>query len=100
LWYRTYAKVRARDGGYHPGAPDFDDAAFGQAGFRADASFAGNHALTLLGDGYSGRMGQRTGISDDDPPSFALVDRDAKVAGADVVARLSGPFRRRGSYRL
>src|SRR6267378_2569390 len=57
--YRTYAKYSDRDAEFHQNGDDFDGWHLGLAGFRADADRGEKNHLSLQGDLYAGKAGQR-----------------------------------------
>src|SRR5437773_7737839 len=63
LAFRTYAKYSERDAEFHRNTPDFDDWHLAQGGFRMDGDRGGSDHLTVQGDLYGGKAGQRTTVS-------------------------------------
>src|SRR6267143_6547916 len=57
--FRTYARFSDRDAEFHQNADNFDGWHMGLAGFRADADPGQRDRVTLQGDLYEGRAGQR-----------------------------------------
>ena len=71
-----------------------------QGGFRADWSLAGNRSLTLQGDAYTARLGQRYTMPSLSPPYSQTSTRDAPLGGANVLARWAGSAGARGEFQL
>ncbi len=93
--YRVYAKAFARDATWHSDGSEFDDWHMTQGGFRTDFDFANDQRLTVQGDLYGGRAGQRTRVTNYTAPFLRDVDRDARLSGGNLLARWS-----RGKLRL
>ncbi len=85
--YRTYAKLSERDAEFHPDADKFDGWHMAQAGFRADADPRLHDHLTLQGDLYDGKAGQRTVITTYTAPYIETVEEDAGLSGANLLGR-------------
>jgi iron complex outermembrane receptor protein len=85
--YRVYAKGRIRDGGHDASAPDFDEWRMGQIGFRTDWDAGTRDELTVQGDLYGGRLGQRTTLAFYSPPFGRTVERESPVSGGNLVGR-------------
>ena len=87
--YRAYGKFFDRDGGFHRDGVEFDDWRVGQGGFRTDFELANDARLSLQGDAYYGRIGQRTTVSAYQPPYSSVVTDDALVSGGNLLGRYS-----------
>src|SRR6266571_5010249 len=87
LAYRTYAKFSDRDAEFHPDRDHFDGWHMAQAGFRADADPRQHDHLTLQGDLYAGKEGQRTVISTYTAPYIETVEEDAGLSGGNLLGR-------------
>ena len=89
--YRAYIKGVDRGPEFHADANNFDGWKAGQAGFRSDWSLAHSRALTVQGDIYDGRLGERPSISFYTPPFSAVSNVEAPLSGGNVLARLTSP---------
>jgi iron complex outermembrane receptor protein len=96
--YRAYAKSSERDASFHPDGSAYDDWRLTQGGFRTDFALDGSRQLTVQGDLYGGRAGQRTRISSYSLPYVSDVDQDARLSGGNVLARFSSGRFRAQSY--
>jgi iron complex outermembrane receptor protein len=97
--YRVYAKSFAREATWHPDGSRYDDWHMTQGGFRSDFDLAVAHRLTVQGDVYGGRAGQRTRITAYSPPYLRDVDEDADLSGFNGLVRLErGPVRLQGYF--
>ena len=83
--FRTYAKFSDRDAEFHPNADNFDGWHMARAGFRADADPRNQDHLTLQGDLYSGKAGQRTIITTYIAPYSETVEEDADLSGGNLL---------------
>src|SRR5437773_3485433 len=82
---RTYAKYSDRDAEFHQNGDDFDDWHLGLAGFRADADRGERNHLTLQGDLYAGKAGEREAITTYTSPFIQSVERDADLSGGHLL---------------
>lgn len=87
LHYRVYGKFFNRDALFHPTGEDFDDWRMAQGGFRADLDLPERNTVTLQGDLYSGKAGQRTTVTTYQPPASQVVDKDADLSGGNLSLR-------------
>jgi iron complex outermembrane recepter protein len=85
--YRLYGKYSDRDAEFHAHGSDFDAWHMEQGGFRADTSLSTSDVVTVQGDGYSSRIGQRATPSFFTQPYIKTVDADANLSGGNVLAR-------------
>ena len=85
--YRLYGKHSDRDAQFHADGSDFDPWHMAQGGFRTDTTLSASDVLTVQGDGYSSRNGQRARPSAYTLPYVATVDADADLTGGNVLAR-------------
>jgi iron complex outermembrane receptor protein len=83
--YRVYGKLWSRGAGFHESGPDFDDSHLYQGGFRADWDLREADELTVQGDLYSGRQGERVTVTRFEKPFTETVFADGKVSGGNVV---------------
>lgn len=84
--YRVYGKMSARSPEKHADNAEFDESRFLQVGARTDWA-AGPQSLTVQGDIYSARLGQRTALLTDTPPYSRTETRQAPLAGGNLLAR-------------
>ncbi len=81
--YRVYAKALRRAAQFHADGNEFDDWNAIQSGFRADwQRGAGN--VTVSGDVYRTRAGERAGVSFYTPPSAQTVDARVTLTGGNL----------------
>ena len=85
--YRVYAMGFGRAPGYHLDRDEYDDWQMGQAGFRTDSSLTSRDTLTVQGDLYKGRVGQRINIAYFSPPTQQNVEGTQFVSGGNLLAR-------------
>lgn len=100
LNYRVYGKFFDRDAGFHQGTGDFDAWHMGQAGFRADWAAGEADSLTLQGDVYEGRAGERTAIASFSAPFSETVEDDTALSGGNVLGRWRHAFGSTSEARL
>ncbi len=91
--YRVYAKYFKRDAEFHPDGDDFDAWHLAQGGFRTDWKLRGDDRLTVQGDLYSGRTGERTSLSYYDPPYSRTVESQGQLSGGNLTARWDHPMK-------
>jgi len=85
--YRVYGKYFRRDAAFHATTNGYDDWHMAQGGFRTDWKLRGEDRLTVQGDAYSGRTGERAVLSFLTPPYLRTVDSEAPLSGGNVTAR-------------
>jgi iron complex outermembrane receptor protein len=85
--YRVYGKYFRRDAAFHTTTDDYDDWHMTQGGFRTDWKLRGDDRLTVQGDAYTGRVGERTTVSFYERPYLRTVEQDAPLSGGNVTAR-------------
>lgn len=85
--FRAYGKAADRGSFFHPDGNDYDAWHMAQGGFRADLDFASGDSVTVQGDAYQGRIGERTPIALYEPPYTTTVNFDARVSGGNALAR-------------
>ena len=90
--YRVYAKYFDRDAAFHPDGHDFDAWHMGQGGFRMDWDHGPDDELTVQGDLYEGRAGQRKAVTSFSPPFTATVEDRARLSGGNVLGRWEHTF--------
>lgn len=87
---RGYFKGFGRGPQFHRTGLDFDDWWKMQGGVRGDWTLAGDRTLTIQGDAYTARLGQRRAITDYAPPFSTTSEVDTPVNGGNLLARWSG----------
>jgi iron complex outermembrane receptor protein len=87
--FRVYGKALDRGPQFHADGADFDGWRSAQGGFRIDRPRPRGGALTLQGDAYAGRLGQRTTLYAYQPPFAQQIDVESAISGGNVLARLS-----------
>ena len=85
--YRVYAKGSATGPEFHSDNNQFDDQRRTQGGFRMDWDVTGRDSLTVQGDGYDGLAGESVRITSLAAPFSTLVNKNADLSGANVLAR-------------
>lgn len=88
---RAYAKAVDRDPQFHAAGSEFDTWQMAQAGFRSDWSLQRSQALTVQGDLFTARLGQRYDVASFTPPYSSRHTREAPLGGGNLLARWSGP---------
>ncbi len=91
--YRVYAKYFKRAAEFHADGDDFDAWHLAQGGFRTDWKLRGDDRLTVQGDLYSGRTGERTTLSYYDPPYSRIVESQGQLSGGNLTARWDHPMK-------
>jgi iron complex outermembrane receptor protein len=86
--YRVYAKWFDRD--ESPGGND--DWRMTRMGFRADWDLGEWDAVTVQGDYYDGRIGERSAVPILTPPFSETFDSDSPVCGGNVLCRWQREF--------
>jgi iron complex outermembrane receptor protein len=89
--YRIYAKAFDRGAQFQPAGLEYDDWRMVQSGFRGDWLLPASRSLTLQGDVYAVRLGQRTSLTSYTPPFARVGSRTAPLSGGNVLARWAGP---------
>jgi iron complex outermembrane receptor protein len=85
--YRVYAKYVDRDASFHSDGVDYDDWHMLTGGFRTDWNLRAGDVLTVQGDAYSARVGERTSVSSYSAPYTTLVEQDAPLSGGNLRSR-------------
>jgi iron complex outermembrane recepter protein len=93
--YRVYVKSFTRDATWHADGSTYDDWRLTQGGFRTDFDLPRDSRLTVQGDVYGGRAGQRSRVTSYTLPYLRDVERDTSLGGGNVLARWE-----RGALRL
>ena len=97
---RGYFKAFDRASEFHADGNDYDGWKAAQAGFRGDWTLASGRLLTVQGDAYDGRLGERPTVAQYTPPYSVSTNVQAPVAGGNVLARLASDPSSRDSYQL
>lgn len=90
--YRVYGEYFDRDAAFHADGDDFDGWHMAQGGFRIDWDAGAAAGLTLQGDLYDGRAGQRKSVSSFSPPFMSTVETDARLTGGNLLGRFDHRF--------
>jgi iron complex outermembrane receptor protein len=90
--YRVYGKFFERESGFVPTGDAFDESRMTQGGFRMDWNRNDRDQVTLQGDVYSARHGQRVRFASYAPPFIRVVAEDATMSGANVLGRWTRSF--------
>jgi iron complex outermembrane receptor protein len=85
--YRIYGKYFRRDAVFHATTDGYDAWHMAQGGFRTDWKLRGDDRVTVQGDAYTGRAGERTAVSFYEPPYQRTVESQAPLSGGNVTAR-------------
>jgi iron complex outermembrane receptor protein len=84
--YRVYGSGFIRAAEHHTDGHPFDEWRIGQGGFRIDATRPQGDVLTLQGDVYGGRAGERLGVGSFFPPARLIIEGSDEVSGGNLVA--------------
>jgi iron complex outermembrane receptor protein len=98
--YRGYMKAFDRGPEFHADNNNYDSWKGGQAGFRLDRPSDGGRSLTVQGDAYDGRLGERSTVAFYTPPFSQTSNVAAPLSGGNVLARLSGRTGSTGDFQL
>jgi iron complex outermembrane recepter protein len=85
--YRVYAKAFTRGPEFHPDGRNFDDWRGTQSGFRLDWTANRHDSVTVQGDLYGIRAGERVTATTYNPPASPNVDGNADLSGGNLMAR-------------
>jgi iron complex outermembrane receptor protein len=97
---RAYVRGRMAGEEFHTDAMDYDTLRKIQGGFRADWSLHPDRRLTLQGDAYTMRLGERAVTTSYAPPFSTTSAIKAPLNGGNVLARLSGRFSGGTEYQV
>ena len=98
--YRVYGKAIDRGPHFHPAGLDYDGLRLGQGGFRADWSPADGRVVTIQGDVYTARLGQRPTVTSYTPPFAEASDLNAPLSGGNLLARWAGQVGQEARFQL
>jgi iron complex outermembrane recepter protein len=87
LDYRVYGRWVSRGDQYHPDKANFDDWHATQAGFRTDWEPTLKDTVTVSGDIYRTRVGERSLLGSFTPVAQSNVEGRIDLTGANVIAR-------------
>jgi iron complex outermembrane receptor protein len=85
--YRVYGMYADHAAMAYPNGDDFDRWHMLQGGFRSDWDLSERDALTVQGDLYNGRAGQRTTLSTYEPPFSSIVEEKTRLGGGNLLSR-------------
>ena len=74
-----------RGGVLHPDHANFDPWKMGQLGFRTDWAATHRDTVTVQGDMYKGKDGERVAVASYSPPSVAVIDAPHSTSGGNVI---------------
>lgn len=97
--YRVYGKTTGHDAQLHADGADYDEFRSLQMGARTDWT-SGSHAVTVQGDAYRSRLGQRVTEFTDTFPFSRTSARQSPLAGGNLLARWTRTTGRGGSVQL
>jgi iron complex outermembrane receptor protein len=101
LTYRVYGKAYTRAPQHHfNGDTNFDDWRGAQTGFRADWAKGDRDSVTVQGDIYSQRDGQRVTLGNYVPASQRTIDANADASGGNLLARWTRKLKEGDSLQL
>jgi iron complex outermembrane recepter protein len=89
-YMRGYVKGVTMGPQFHPAGTDEDSLWRVQSGFRGDWTLSGGRALTVQGDVYKSRLGERSVATSYAPPFSTVSSVEAPLNGGNVLARLAG----------
>jgi iron complex outermembrane receptor protein len=98
--YRGYVKAFDRAPQFHADGNDYDTWHAAQGGFRADWALASGRQLTLQGDAYDGRLGERPTLVSYAPPYTTSLNVEAPIAGGNVLGRYVSAPGARDSFQV
>jgi iron complex outermembrane receptor protein len=87
LTWRFYGKGFTRGPEEHPDHQNFDDWRAAQGGFRIDWNRSEQEQLTVQGDIYDEKAGERVNPTSYAPPYSWIVNGNAALSGGNVLAR-------------
>jgi iron complex outermembrane recepter protein len=90
--YRVYMKYADRDAAFHAATSDYDDWDMLQGGFRSDWDLGGAARLTVQGDAYRARLGERVSYAAYEPPFERIEETRAPVSGGHLLAYGTRPL--------
>ena len=100
LHYRVYGKAFTRAAQFHADGSDFDEWRSAQSGFRADWRGRSGDHITVSGDLYRTRTGERADVTSFVPPATTTIDGPIHLSGGNVIARWERRSASGGDSRL
>jgi iron complex outermembrane receptor protein len=97
---RGYVKGLTTGEQFHPDALNYDGLWRVQGGFRGDWTLPAERTLTVQGDAYTTRLGERVVATSYTPPFTTTSVVDAPLNGGNVLARLAGRFGGGAAYQI
>jgi iron complex outermembrane receptor protein len=97
---RGYVQGATMGPQFHPDGMNYDDLWRVQGGFRGDWTLTNDRAVTVQGDLYTTRLGERQITTTYTPPFSTIAAVDAPLSGGNVLARLGGRFGTGAVYQL
>ncbi|HZT75332.1 MAG TPA: TonB-dependent receptor [Vicinamibacterales bacterium] len=98
--YRGYFKALDRGPESHVDGNEYDGWREAQGGFRADWALAEGRSVTVQGDAYDGRLGERPSVTSFAPPFTTSTNLDAPISGGNVLMRLANAPMAANSYQV
>ncbi len=89
--YRVYGKYFSRDAQFHPDGDTFDDWHLAQGGFRSDWTVGGDR-LTVQGDLYRRKVGERVNLTFYEPPYTRRLEADGELSGGNLTTHWDHAF--------
>jgi iron complex outermembrane recepter protein len=99
-YLRGYVKGATMGPQFHADGMNYDSLWRVQTGFRGDWALPAGRALTVQGDVYTSRLGERSITTTYTPPFSTATAVEAPLSGGNVLARLSGRFGTGANYQL
>lgn len=84
--YRVYGKGFTRGPEFHPDGDNFDEWRMGQLGFRTDWDITKRDTLSVQGDMYIGRDGEKVAVSSYSPAAVTVFNAPHSTSGGDITA--------------
>jgi iron complex outermembrane receptor protein len=99
-YMRGYVKGVTIGPQFHPDGTDEDSLWRVQSGFRGDWTLSNERTLTVQGDVYKSRLGERSVATSYTPPFSSVSTVEAPLSGGNVLARLAGRLGDTTEYQL
>jgi iron complex outermembrane receptor protein len=97
---RGYVKGVTAGSEFHDDGMNYDDLWRVQGGFRGDWTLRAERTVTVQGNVYTSRLGERSITTTYTPPFSTTTAVDAPLGGGHVLARLAGRFGSATQYQL
>jgi iron complex outermembrane receptor protein len=98
--YRGYFKALDRGPEFHSDGNEYDGWRVAQGGFRGDWALRNDRTMTVQGDVYDGRLGERPSVASYTSPFTSASNIRAPLSGGDVLARIANNPAGASSYQL